>query len=160
MLLQGNSCHGGLCCHEGCCGQPEGRPQSGEPCLSHRPHCGSGITDRFQQMVAHPSGNRYSFSQSTNDPLKSLSVYVVVFFVFHFSAIQNAPNPGGGEGQAAPVKSSPAKAQPHGGSGCRDQRTCSKGSCSDAPTTLGRVPSVQIENTPLLCPFHLQPVSE
>ncbi|XP_048828200.1 iron-responsive element-binding protein 2 [Brienomyrus brachyistius] len=80
---------------------------------------------------------------------------------FSKCAIQNAPNPGGGEGQAASVKSSPAKAQPHGGSGgCRDQRTCSKGSCSDAPTTSGRAPSVQIENTPLLCPFHLQPVSE
>uniref|UniRef100_A0A8C2CBA2 Iron-responsive element-binding protein 2 n=1 Tax=Cyprinus carpio TaxID=7962 RepID=A0A8C2CBA2_CYPCA len=49
------------------------------------------------------------------------------------------------------------------GSHCSGQRPghrggCSKVSCSDAPS--GRSAAVQIENTPLLCPFHLQPVSE
>ncbi|KAK3558712.1 hypothetical protein QTP86_027594 [Hemibagrus guttatus] len=41
---------------------------------------------------------------------------------------------------------------------CGGQRGgCSKGSCTDLPT---RATAVQIENTPLLCPFHLKPVSE
>uniref|UniRef100_A0A8C1K0K8 Iron-responsive element-binding protein 2 n=1 Tax=Cyprinus carpio TaxID=7962 RepID=A0A8C1K0K8_CYPCA len=49
------------------------------------------------------------------------------------------------------------------GGHCAGQRPghrggCSKASCSDAPS--GRSAAVQIENTPLLCPFHLQPVSE
>ncbi|KAA8590293.1 hypothetical protein FQN60_014227 [Etheostoma spectabile] len=49
------------------------------------------------------------------------------------------------------------------GSQCGGQRgSCSKAACSDSPATSGRpAASVQqIENTPLLCPFHLQPVSE
>uniref|UniRef100_A0AAQ5Z6E7 Iron-responsive element-binding protein 2 n=1 Tax=Amphiprion ocellaris TaxID=80972 RepID=A0AAQ5Z6E7_AMPOC len=57
-------------------------------------------------------------------------------------AIQNAPNPG---------------------SQCGGQRgSCSKAACSDSAASPGR-PSAsvqQIENTPLLCPFHLKPVSE
>uniref|UniRef100_A0A9J7WW70 Iron-responsive element binding protein 2 n=1 Tax=Cyprinus carpio carpio TaxID=630221 RepID=A0A9J7WW70_CYPCA len=40
----------------------------------------------------------------------------------------------------------------------KQQRRSLKASCSDAPS--GRSAAVQIENTPLLCPFHLQPVSE
>ncbi|XP_051975961.1 iron-responsive element-binding protein 2-like [Xyrauchen texanus] len=45
-----------------------------------------------------------------------------------------------------------------GGNRLGQRGGCSKASCSDAPS--GRTPAVQIENTPLLCPFHLQPVSE
>ncbi|KAL0967892.1 hypothetical protein UPYG_G00259300 [Umbra pygmaea] len=79
-------------------------------------------------------------------------------------AIQNAPNPGGGEGQSqGPSRSTPAKPTSRRGSHCGSERWgCSKGGCSDAPATPGRpAPAVQqIENTPLLCPFHLQPVSE
>uniref|UniRef100_A0AAX7USX8 Iron-responsive element-binding protein 2 n=1 Tax=Astatotilapia calliptera TaxID=8154 RepID=A0AAX7USX8_ASTCA len=47
-----------------------------------------------------------------------------------------------------------------GGAQCGGQRgSCSKAACSDSPG--GSPASVQqIENTPLLCPFHLQPVSE
>ncbi|TRY85297.1 hypothetical protein DNTS_035792 [Danionella cerebrum] len=64
------------------------------------------------------------------------------------------------------VKSPAGRPSPrgHNSSGqCSSQRpghrgSCSKGSCSDASS--GRAPSIQIENTPLLCPFHLQPVSE
>ncbi|XP_030626139.1 iron-responsive element-binding protein 2 [Chanos chanos] len=79
---------------------------------------------------------------------------------FSKCAIQNAPNPGGGEGQGTPVHSSPARPTLRGGQ-CGDQRgACSKGSCRDPPASSGRGPAVQIENTPLLCPFHLQPVSE
>uniref|UniRef100_A0A8C9WFJ5 aconitate hydratase n=1 Tax=Scleropages formosus TaxID=113540 RepID=A0A8C9WFJ5_SCLFO len=70
-------------------------------------------------------------------------------------AIQNAPNPGGGDSQATPVKSTPAKPR-----GCGPQRSCSKGACNDPPSTSAPAAAVQIENTPLLCPFHLQPVFE
>uniref|UniRef100_A0A671S5V8 Iron-responsive element-binding protein 2 n=1 Tax=Sinocyclocheilus anshuiensis TaxID=1608454 RepID=A0A671S5V8_9TELE len=56
-----------------------------------------------------------------------------------------------------------SKCSSSSGSHCAGQRPghrggCSKASCSDAPS--GRSAAVQIENTPLLCPFHLQPVSE
>ncbi|XP_068578887.1 iron-responsive element-binding protein 2 [Cebidichthys violaceus] len=77
-------------------------------------------------------------------------------------AIQNAPNPGGGDGpnpSQGPSRSTPSRR----GSQCGAQRSsCSKASCSDPPASPGRpAASVQqIENTPLLCPFHLQPVSE
>uniref|UniRef100_A0AAY4DJ26 Iron-responsive element-binding protein 2 n=1 Tax=Denticeps clupeoides TaxID=299321 RepID=A0AAY4DJ26_9TELE len=71
---------------------------------------------------------------------------------FSKCAIQNAPNPGGGDSHSAKP--------PHRGSQCSGQRGCSKGVCSDLPSTSGKATSVQIENTPLLCPFHLQPVSE
>ncbi|XP_065147516.1 iron-responsive element-binding protein 2 [Paramisgurnus dabryanus] len=74
-------------------------------------------------------------------------------------AIQSPPTPvDDSHGSAA--KSLPGR--PRGGSSssqCGGQgRGCSKAACSDAPS--GRTPAVQIENTPLLCPFHLQPVSE
>ncbi|XP_066524578.1 iron-responsive element-binding protein 2 [Hoplias malabaricus] len=79
---------------------------------------------------------------------------------FSKCAIQNAPNPGGGEGHGQGPRSGPARLSPRSAQ-CGGQRgTCSKGSCSDAPSSSGRPPAVQIENTPLLCPFHLQPVSE
>ncbi|XP_042352715.1 iron-responsive element-binding protein 2 [Plectropomus leopardus] len=77
-------------------------------------------------------------------------------------AIQNAPNPGGGESlnqSQGPSRSTPSRR----GSHCGGQRgSCSKAACSDPPASPGRpTASVQqIENTPLLCPFHLQPVSE
>ncbi|MED6293962.1 Iron-responsive element-binding protein 2 [Characodon lateralis] len=80
-------------------------------------------------------------------------------------AIQNAPNPGGGDSSNPnqhPSRSTPARPPSRGGSHCGGQRgSCSKTPCSDPPTSSGRPVSVQqIENTPLLCPFHLQPVSE
>ncbi|KAM9808123.1 iron-responsive element-binding protein 2 [Neosynchiropus ocellatus] len=71
-------------------------------------------------------------------------------------ATQNSPNPGGGSGSSRPAASHPLVG---GGSQCRGQRGCSKSACSDAPSSAGR-PVQQIENTPLLCPFHLKPVSE
>uniref|UniRef100_A0A673J584 Iron-responsive element-binding protein 2-like n=1 Tax=Sinocyclocheilus rhinocerous TaxID=307959 RepID=A0A673J584_9TELE len=67
----------------------------------------------------------------------------------------------------ATVRSPACRPSPRGssssGSHCAGQRPghrggCTKASCSDAPS--GRSAAVQIENTPLLCPFHLQPVSE
>ncbi|KAM9568889.1 iron-responsive element-binding protein 2 isoform 2-T2 [Salvelinus alpinus] len=80
-------------------------------------------------------------------------------------AIQNAPNPGGGDSQSQgpPSRPSPARPTPRRGSQCGGERgSCSKGGCSDTPATPGRPATAvqQIENTPLLCPFHLQPVSE
>ena len=74
------------------------------------------------------------------------------------SAIQNAPNPGGGDLQKA-GKLSPLRVQPKK-LPCRGQATC-RGSCDSGE--LGRNSgkfSSQIENTPILCPFHLQPVPE
>uniref|UniRef100_A0A3Q3VKN5 Iron-responsive element-binding protein 2 n=1 Tax=Mola mola TaxID=94237 RepID=A0A3Q3VKN5_MOLML len=81
-------------------------------------------------------------------------------------AIQNTPNPGGGVGpnqNQAPSRTTPSRHLSRGGSQCGGQRgSCSKAACSDPPTSPGRPPASvqQIENTPLLCPFHLQPVSE
>ncbi|XP_037307891.2 iron-responsive element-binding protein 2 isoform X1 [Pungitius pungitius] len=71
-------------------------------------------------------------------------------------AIQNAPNPGGGDGPHA------SHGPPRRASQCGGQRgSCSKATCSDPPASPGRPAAVQqIENTPLLCPFHLQPVSD
>ncbi|KAK5901849.1 hypothetical protein CesoFtcFv8_007166 [Champsocephalus esox] len=76
------------------------------------------------------------------------------------SAIQNAPNPGAGDGQSqGPGPSRPAPSWR--GSQCGVQRgSCSKSSCSDPPPAAGRGSGQQIENTPLLCPFHLKPVSD
>uniref|UniRef100_A0A2K6DAM6 Iron responsive element binding protein 2 n=1 Tax=Macaca nemestrina TaxID=9545 RepID=A0A2K6DAM6_MACNE len=77
---------------------------------------------------------------------------------FSKCAIQNAPNPGGGDLQKA-GKLSPLKVQPKK-LPCRGQTTC-RGSCDSGE--LGRNSgtfSSQIENTPILCPFHLQPVPE
>ncbi|XP_067235813.1 iron-responsive element-binding protein 2 isoform X3 [Chanodichthys erythropterus] len=76
-------------------------------------------------------------------------------------AIQSPSNPVD-ESHGAAVRSPAGRPSPRG-SHCTGQRpghrgSCSKASCSDAPT--GRTAAVQIENTPLLCPFHLQPVSE
>ncbi|XP_060743075.1 iron-responsive element-binding protein 2 isoform X1 [Tachysurus vachellii] len=82
---------------------------------------------------------------------------------FSKCAIQNAPNPGGGDGQGPGPRSVPGRPVPRGhhastSAQCGGQRGgCSKGSCTDLPT---RATAVQIENTPLLCPFHLKPVSE
>nr|XP_046249812.1 iron-responsive element-binding protein 2 [Scatophagus argus] len=81
-------------------------------------------------------------------------------------AIQNAPNPGGGGGPSqsqGPSRSTPSRPQSRGGSQCGGQRgSCSKAACSDPQASPGGSPASvqQIENTPLLCPFHLQPVSE
>ncbi|MBW02483.1 Iron-responsive element-binding protein 2, partial [Eschrichtius robustus] len=77
---------------------------------------------------------------------------------FNKCAIQNAPNPGGGDLQKA-GKLSPLRVQPKK-LPCRGQTTC-RGSCDSGE--LGRNSgrfSSQIENTPILCPFHLQPVPE
>ncbi|XP_054071506.1 iron-responsive element-binding protein 2 isoform X2 [Rissa tridactyla] len=78
---------------------------------------------------------------------------------FSKCAIQNAPNPGGGDSQKPMAKLSPLKAQPRK-LPCRGQTGC-KGPCSagDSSRNSGQF-SAQIENTPLLCPFHLQPVPE
>ncbi|KAL6106381.1 ireb2 [Pungitius sinensis] len=71
-------------------------------------------------------------------------------------AIQNTPNPGGGDGPHA------SHGPPRRASQCGGQRgSCTKATCSDPPASPGRPAAVQqIENTPLLCPFHLQPVSD
>ncbi|XP_047451702.1 iron-responsive element-binding protein 2 [Mugil cephalus] len=81
-------------------------------------------------------------------------------------AIQNAPNPGGGDvinQSQGPSRSIPSRPPSRGGSQCGGQRgSCSKAACSDPPPSPGQPPASvqQIENTPLLCPFHLKPVSE
>ncbi|XP_069551475.1 iron-responsive element-binding protein 2 [Brachyistius frenatus] len=79
-------------------------------------------------------------------------------------AIQNAPNPGGGDGpnqSQGPARSIPSRPPSRGGSQCGGQRSsCSKGACSDPPASPGGPSVQQIENTPLLCPFHQKPVSE
>ncbi|XP_030587401.1 iron-responsive element-binding protein 2 [Archocentrus centrarchus] len=79
-------------------------------------------------------------------------------------AIQNAPNPGGGDSPSqGPSRSAHSRPPSRGGSQCGGQRgSCSKVACSDPPGSPGQPPASvqQIENTPLLCPFHLQPVSE
>ncbi|XP_049580261.1 iron-responsive element-binding protein 2 isoform X1 [Syngnathus scovelli] len=76
-------------------------------------------------------------------------------------AIQNAPNPGGGEGAPRPP---PSKPLARGGSHCGGQRrSCGKTACNEPLSSTGgpsRASLQQIENTPLLCPFHLKPVSE
>ncbi|XP_068000204.1 iron-responsive element-binding protein 2 [Melanerpes formicivorus] len=74
-------------------------------------------------------------------------------------AIQNAPNPGGGDSQKPTAKLSPLRAQPRK-LPCRGQTGC-KGPCGtgDASRGTGQFPA-QIENTPILCPFHLQPLPE
>nr|XP_038938019.1 iron-responsive element-binding protein 2 isoform X2 [Rattus norvegicus] len=75
-----------------------------------------------------------------------------------FTAIQNAPNPGGGDLQKA-GKLSPLKVQPKK-LPCRGQTTC-RGSCDSGELSRNSGTfSSQIENTPVLCPFHLQPVPE
>ncbi|XP_070256724.1 iron-responsive element-binding protein 2 [Myotis yumanensis] len=79
---------------------------------------------------------------------------------FSKCAIQNAPNPGGGDLPKA-AKLSPLKAPPRR-LPCRGPAAC-RGPCDPGEPGLGRGagrPSTQIENTPLLCPFHLQPVPE
>lgn len=79
-------------------------------------------------------------------------------FLLAFSAIQNAPNPGGGDLQKV-GKLSPLRVQPKKPA-CRGQPAC-RGACDSGDP--GRQPGTfasQIENTPILCPFHLQPVPE
>ncbi|XP_070619283.1 iron-responsive element-binding protein 2 [Erythrolamprus reginae] len=77
---------------------------------------------------------------------------------FSKCAIQNTPNPGGGDLPRPPSsKISPLKAPRK--FPCRDQSSC-KGPCDGESKRNPGQFSVQIENTPLLCPFHLQPVPE
>lgn len=81
-----------------------------------------------------------------------------------YSAIQNTPNPGGGVGpnhSQHPSRAAPSRPLSRGFQ-CGGQRSCSKAACSDLPASSGQPGGSvqQIENTPLLCPFHLQPVSE
>ncbi|KAA0724639.1 Iron-responsive element-binding protein 2 [Triplophysa tibetana] len=74
-------------------------------------------------------------------------------------AIQSTPIPTDDSHACKPPAGRPTSRGSHcGGHGPAQGRGCSKASCSDAPT--GRTPAIQIENTPILCPFHLQPVSE
>ncbi|XP_077173578.1 iron-responsive element-binding protein 2 isoform X1 [Paroedura picta] len=76
---------------------------------------------------------------------------------FSKCAIQNTPNPGGGDLQRPPTKLSPLKGPRK--LPCRGQSSC-RGPCDgESSRSPGPLP-VQIENTPLLCPFHLQPVPE
>ncbi|XP_035869095.1 iron-responsive element-binding protein 2 [Phyllostomus discolor] len=78
---------------------------------------------------------------------------------FSKCAIQNAPNPGGGDLQRA-GKLSPLRAQQPRKPPCRGQAAC-RGPCDSEELGRGSGrPSAQIENTPALCPFHLQPVPE
>lgn len=87
----------------------------------------------------------------------SVTVNWFCLLLWNNSAIQNAPNPGGGDLQRA-ARLSPLKVQPRK-LPCRGQTAC-RGSCTSGEGRgLGRAPS-QIENTPALCPFHLQPVPE
>lgn len=77
-------------------------------------------------------------------------------------AIQNSPNPGGGtSGTGGPSQSQApprSTASRHPPRGCGAPRgSCSKAACSE-PAAAASVQ--QIENTPLLCPFHLQPVNQ
>lgn len=81
------------------------------------------------------------------------------------SAIQNTPNPGGGAGSnhsQNPSRPAPSRPLSRGSQCGGQQSSCSKAACSDLPASSGRPGGSvqQIENTPLLCPFHLQPVSE
>uniref|UniRef100_A0A671VU66 Iron responsive element binding protein 2 n=1 Tax=Sparus aurata TaxID=8175 RepID=A0A671VU66_SPAAU len=60
----------------------------------------------------------------------------------------------------APSRSTPSRPLSRGGSHCGGQRgSCSKATCSDPPASTAQAPASvqQIENTPLLCPFHLKP---
>ncbi|KAH0619867.1 hypothetical protein JD844_014239 [Phrynosoma platyrhinos] len=76
---------------------------------------------------------------------------------FNKCAIQNTPNPGGGELQKPASKLSPLKAPRK--LPCKGQSSC-RGPCDgESRRNVGQL-SMQIENTPLLCPFHLQPVPE
>lgn len=96
------------------------------------------------------------------------ATFLIVLLLY--SAIQNTPNPGGGGGGGGvgpthsqhPSRPAPSR-PPSRGSQCGAQRgSCSKAACSDLPASTGQPggPVQQIENTPVLCPFHLQPVSE
>lgn len=82
------------------------------------------------------------------------------------SAIQNTPNPGGGVGpnpSQHPPRAAASSRAPSRGSQCGGQRAaCSKAACGDPAASPGQPGGSvqQIENTPVLCPFHLQPVSE
>ncbi|NXT93248.1 IREB2 protein, partial [Anhinga rufa] len=109
---------------------------------------------------------REAVRNAGGDPVKVNPACPVDFTVDHslqidFSkcAIQNAPNPGGGDSQKPMAKLSPLKTQPRK-LPCRGQTGC-RGPCSagDSSRNSGQL-SAQIENTPILCPFHLQPVPE
>ncbi|XP_042328691.1 iron-responsive element-binding protein 2 [Sceloporus undulatus] len=76
---------------------------------------------------------------------------------FNKCAIQNTPNPGGGDLQKPASKLSPLKAPRK--LPCKGQSSC-RGPCDgESRRNVGQL-SMQIENTPLLCPFHFQPVPE
>ncbi|XP_077453090.1 iron-responsive element-binding protein 2 [Stigmatopora argus] len=80
-------------------------------------------------------------------------------------AAQNTPNPGGGDGGGGASRPIPSKPFPRSGSQCGVQRgPCGKAACGDPPSSAGgrqhASSAQQIENTPLLCPFHLKPVSD
>ncbi|NWH34365.1 IREB2 protein, partial [Chloropsis hardwickii] len=78
---------------------------------------------------------------------------------FSKCAIQNAPNPGGGE-QKPLARLSPLKPPLRKPPPCRGHGGC-RGSCGAGEAGRSSGPfSSQIENTPILCPFHLQPVPE
>nr|XP_009941654.1 PREDICTED: iron-responsive element-binding protein 2 [Opisthocomus hoazin] len=109
---------------------------------------------------------REAVRNAGGDPLKvnpacptDLTVDHSLQIDFSKCAIQNAPNPGGGDSQKPTARLSPLKAQPRK-LPCRGQTGC-KGPCSagESSRSSGQF-SAQIENTPILCPFHLQPVPE
>ncbi|XP_059802013.1 iron-responsive element-binding protein 2 [Hypanus sabinus] len=75
------------------------------------------------------------------------------------SAIQNAPNPGGGDGSASATKTCGAKLQSKA-SPSRSFRGCFSSCHRDAGSISSGTCNAEIESTPLLCPFHLQPVAE
>ncbi|XP_038640460.1 iron-responsive element-binding protein 2 isoform X1 [Scyliorhinus canicula] len=79
-------------------------------------------------------------------------------FDYSKSAIQNAPNPGGGDCSGASPRMSNANLPPKA-SPCRRPSGCLSQCSSETGSTPSGKRSTEIENTPLLCPFHLQPVA-
>ncbi|XP_048472977.1 iron-responsive element-binding protein 2 [Rhincodon typus] len=77
---------------------------------------------------------------------------------FSKSAIQNAPNPGGGDGSGAVPRVSSSKL-PSKSSPCQRSISCLSSCHSEASSPSSKPRTTEIENTPLLCPFHLQPVT-
>ncbi|XP_073475277.1 iron-responsive element-binding protein 2 [Aquarana catesbeiana] len=69
---------------------------------------------------------------------------------------QNAPSATSADSHRLPSKLSPAKSAVSK-SQCRGQSEC-RGACNVGTTS--RSSQEQIENTPMLCPFHLQPIPE
>ncbi|PIO29619.1 hypothetical protein AB205_0176370 [Aquarana catesbeiana] len=73
-----------------------------------------------------------------------------------FTVAQNAPSATSADSHRLPSKLSPAKSAVSK-SQCRGQSEC-RGACNVGTTS--RSSQEQIENTPMLCPFHLQPIPE